>query len=96
MSFLFRMQEVQFAHAGQSDAVLNGVSWELNPGQKVGVLGANGAGKSTLLGLVQGLWCPEQGVIERNFTEAFVLLQEDLASGDGDVLNYFLLQEPAL
>ena len=42
---------------------LKGVSFTLQPGEGVAVLGANGAGKSTLLNLVAGLSPPDRGSV---------------------------------
>jgi ABC-type polysaccharide/polyol phosphate transport system ATPase subunit len=45
---------------------LKDVSFELAPGESLGVIGANGAGKSTLLNLATGLAQPDTGRIEVN------------------------------
>jgi ABC-type polysaccharide/polyol phosphate transport system ATPase subunit len=45
---------------------LKEVSFELAPGESLGVIGANGAGKSTLLNLATGLARPDSGRIEVN------------------------------
>lgn len=57
---------------------LRDVSFELAPGDKLGVLGMNGAGKSTLLGLVAGLLTPNEGAVEAHGDVAALL---DLAAG---------------
>ena len=49
--------------------VLQGLSWQLVPGQVVGLLGRNGAGKTTLLESVLGLREPDSGAC-RVFGEA--------------------------
>ena len=43
--------------------VLNGVGFELSPGELLHVSGPNGAGKTTLLRVVCGLAEPEEGVV---------------------------------
>jgi lipopolysaccharide transport system ATP-binding protein len=43
---------------------LRDVSFEIPPGQAVGVIGPNGAGKSTLLRLVGGVGKPDSGIIQ--------------------------------
>ena len=42
---------------------LKGVSFEVNSGEVLGIVGANGAGKSTLLKLVTGILLPDNGTI---------------------------------
>lgn len=42
---------------------LNGVSFDVFPGELVGVLGENGAGKSTLFSLISGLNTPTSGSV---------------------------------
>ncbi len=42
-------------------ALLNGVTWRIGPGDRVGVVGVNGSGKTTLLNLLAGERGPEAG-----------------------------------
>ncbi len=43
--------------------VLRDISFEVQPGEAVGIVGANGAGKSTLLKIISGLMFPHSGSI---------------------------------
>ncbi|MEA5536393.1 ABC-F family ATP-binding cassette domain-containing protein [Crocosphaera sp. XPORK-15E] len=45
--------------------VLKNVSWEVNPGERIGLVGANGAGKSTQLKIIKGDVEPTSGQIIR-------------------------------
>jgi capsular polysaccharide transport system ATP-binding protein len=45
--------------------VLDGISFNVRPGEKLGVLGKNGAGKSTLVKIVAGVEPPTSGVLQR-------------------------------
>jgi ABC transport system ATP-binding/permease protein len=45
--------------------VLGGVDLAIQPGTRLGVLGANGSGKTTLLALLAGTLLPDAGTIER-------------------------------
>ncbi len=49
----------------QPQWVLNGLTFDIGPGEAVGLVGRNGAGKSTLLKLLTGVQLPTTGVIER-------------------------------
>ena len=54
------------SHGYGSQEVLNGVSWEIQAGQKVGLVGPNGAGKSTLLRIIAGELKADDGFIYRD------------------------------
>lgn len=53
-----------FSPRGRRIEVLKDVSFELEPGGSLGLVGSNGAGKSTLLNLATGVVQPDSGVIE--------------------------------
>lgn len=57
---------------------VNGVSFQLEQGDLLGIVGSNGAGKSTLLKAVSGIMEPTGGSIERHGKIAALL---ELASG---------------
>ena len=44
--------------------VLRNVTWEVKPGDRIGLVGANGAGKSTLLKILLGQLQPTQGKVK--------------------------------
>lgn len=48
--------------------VLRGVTHSLEPGDRLGIVGANGAGKSTLLEIVAGRLVPQVGTVARGST----------------------------
>lgn len=60
-----------------------GITFSLEQGDMLGIIGANGAGKSTLLKAIAGIMEPSEGRVIRNGTIAALL---ELASGfDGDL-----------
>lgn len=56
-------QQVTVLPPGQSQASLRMVSFELKPGQAMGVIGPSGAGKSTFARAITGVWRPAGGKI---------------------------------
>jgi ATP-binding cassette subfamily F protein 3 len=52
-------------HSYGTQTVLEGLSWEIKAGQKIGLVGPNGAGKSTMLRIIAREASPEAGSIYR-------------------------------
>lgn len=57
------VQTLSVVPPGESQAVLRGVSFQLDEGQALGIIGASGAGKSTLARAIIGVWRPAAGKI---------------------------------
>ncbi len=57
-----------FFNNGKVNTVLKNISFNLETGKSVALLGCNGAGKSTLLQLIGGLDFPDSGTIESDRT----------------------------
>jgi ATPase subunit of ABC transporter with duplicated ATPase domains len=64
--------------AGRERTLLDGVTWRLGPGDRIGVLGANGSGKTTLLGLLTGRLHPDSGRVKRGKTVRIGVLSQTL------------------
>ena len=63
--------------------VLQDVSWQIEAGRKIGLVGANGSGKSTLLNLLSGAMSADRGGIETaRQVRLGYLTQEMAAEGD--------------
>jgi ATP-binding cassette subfamily F protein 3 len=60
---LYRFEDIEKSY-GPHD-VLRGVTWQHNPGEKVGLVGRNGAGKTTLFKLLLKQEEPDRGQIMR-------------------------------
>lgn len=50
-------------HNKETFAALNGVSFQVRPGEAVGLIGRNGSGKSTLLRMIAGVLLPDRGSV---------------------------------
>ncbi len=55
--------QVTVVPPGESQAALRMISFDIQPGQAVGVIGTSGAGKSTLARVLTGVWHPAGGKI---------------------------------
>jgi len=58
-----KFENVHARYGENKTDVIKGVSFEILPGEKVGVVGASGAGKSTLIQLIWQYLKPSQGRI---------------------------------
>ncbi len=79
----FVMKKLTKKYRVESFMAVNGVSFTLEKGDMLGIIGTNGAGKSTLLKVVTGIMVPSKGTVKVNGKIAALL---ELASGfDGDL-----------
>jgi ATP-binding cassette subfamily C protein len=58
-----KFENVFFSHENSNIKILQNISLEIKPGQKIGFIGKSGAGKSTLIDLILGLIKPTKGNI---------------------------------
>ena len=56
-------EQVTVVPPGEKAAALRLISFTVQPGQAVGVIGTSGAGKSTLARVLTGLWAPAGGTV---------------------------------
>lgn len=57
------VHQVTAAPPGSKKAIISNISFEIKPGQGLGVIGPSASGKSTLAQLLVGVWMPQQGSI---------------------------------
>jgi ATP-binding cassette subfamily F protein uup len=62
MSSWLRVKKLSFSYGGRN--LLEEIDLEIQPGERIGLLGRNGAGKSTLMKLIGGELLPDHGEIE--------------------------------
>lgn len=97
---------VDFTYASSSKPTLQDISFEINKGEKVGIIGPTGSGKSTLVQLIAQLFYPTKGSIKINGEDQFlynhdallkhiaiVLQKANLFSGDIESNLYNANQE---
>jgi ATP-binding cassette, subfamily F, member 3 len=82
---LYRFDEVYKSY-GPKD-VLRGVTWQHNPGEKVGLVGRNGAGKTTLLRLVLGREEPDAGAVIRANAVRIATVEQALEADLAETLH---------
>ncbi len=71
---LFRLSEVYKSYGARE--ILRGVSFQINPNEKVGLVGRNGAGKTTVFRTITGEVSPDEGeVLKMNNLKIGLLAQ---------------------
>jgi ATP-binding cassette subfamily C protein LapB len=56
-------KNVSFAYPGAVEPILKNITFQIDPGESVAILGNNGSGKSTILKLLMGYYEPTDGII---------------------------------
>lgn len=74
----------------KDDYLFSNVSFGLEIGDKLGIIGKNGAGKSTFLKLIAGVLKSEEGEITVNSSCRVGLLEQDVRFPEGCTLHSFL------
>jgi len=82
-----RFEGVAFRYFGSGEPVLNDVSFEVQPGQTVALLGATGSGKTTIINLLPRFYDPSQGRITIDGYDLRDVTLESLRSQIGVVLQ---------
>jgi len=80
-------RNVTFKYPGAQTAALDGVSFKIQPGERVGILGRIGSGKTTIERLILGLYEPTEGAVMVDGTDIRQLDPTDLRQNIGCVLQ---------
>ncbi|MCT0199745.1 ATP-binding cassette domain-containing protein [Synechococcus sp. CS-1325] len=72
--------------------VLRDVTWEVKPGDRIGLVGVNGAGKSTQLRLIAGLEEPSGGQVVRQGDPRIAYLKQEFDVDPGRTVREELFQ----
>ena len=84
-------EHVTFSYPNDDDPMLKDISFEVEPGQMIGVVGATGAGKSTLAQLIPRLFDPQEGSVKIGGRDLRELSQGTLRKNVSIVLQRALL-----
>ncbi|CAN7204484.1 type I secretion system permease/ATPase [Phenylobacterium sp. LjRoot219] len=65
------VEGLNFAPPGANKLLLQGINFQVEPGEVLGIVGPSGAGKSTLARLLMGIWRPINGVVRLDGADVF-------------------------
>lgn len=72
------VEGVTYDLKGFNRPILSNISFEMEPGEVIGVIGPSGAGKTTLASVMVGLLQPTSGAVRLDGTDVFAWPSEDL------------------
>ena len=58
-----KFEDVEFKYSGSDAPILSGFHLEVQPGEKIGILGTSGSGKTTAMKLLSGMYTPTSGLL---------------------------------
>ncbi|MFY0577475.1 ABC transporter ATP-binding protein [Cystobacter fuscus] len=91
MSGRVELRDVRFRYAGGEREILRGVSFEVEPGQLVAILGTTGSGKSTLINLIPRFYDVTGGAVLLDGQDVREVTLASLRSQVGIVLQDAML-----
>ena len=74
----------------KDENLFSNVSFGLDVGEHIGIIGKNGTGKTTFLKLVAGVLEPDEGSITKNNSLRLAFLEQDVRFPEGCTLSNFL------
>ena len=78
----FEFRDISYKFPDSEKNVLDNISFKINDGEMVGIIGESGAGKSTLINIIMGLLIPTEGNIKINnqniIDEEYFILQKKI------------------
>lgn len=86
-----RFEHVTFSYPNDDEPMLKDISFDVEPGQMIGVVGATGAGKSTLAQLIPRLFDPQEGSVKIGGRDLRELSQGTLRKNVSIVLQRAIL-----
>ncbi|MCB0700198.1 MAG: ATP-binding cassette domain-containing protein [Chitinophagales bacterium] len=75
---LISLQNISFSFGARP--ILKNANWQIDTGQRIGLVGSNGVGKSTLLRLMTGEYTIDEGVINKPKDVSLGFFNQDLLS----------------
>ncbi len=85
---LYRLDQVRKSYGPKE--VLRGVTWQHNPGEKVGLVGRNGSGKTTLLEIALGREEPDSGRVIRASAVRISTVEQALSADLAETLHDYV------
>jgi ATP-binding cassette subfamily F protein 3 len=94
---LLNVSNLSFHYPSQAGPLFAQVSFEVNPGDHIGIVGPNGAGKTTLLRILAGQLDPHAGAVaKRQHLRVSYVPQESPAPPENRLYDYVLTADAAL
>ncbi len=78
-------RNVHFRYPNRQDSAIDGISFKIQPGERVALIGKVGSGKSTIQKLIMGLYQPQEGAVLLDGTDLRQLDPADVRRNVGHV-----------
>ncbi len=82
---LFRLDNIKKSYGGYE--ILRGVSFQINPNEKIGLVGRNGAGKTTVFRIITGEEASDSGEVIKMNNLKLGLLEQNVQFNDDETVH---------